>query len=1723
MGASSITGGLFLKRKISLQPEMQLPLSEVPPTVSKRSRRSKARRKRQDPPNFTALLLLLLVITSTLLAACSTTTPTSAPATSPPTPMLLHMPDIEILPLQGEPPLIDPEATFRITGPQGIPTSELTKLITTTPAVDFAVIQEDGGSYLMKLNNALKPNSLFQVVIAAEQESRSWLFQTKKEFAITATLPNHNAFWVPLDRGIEIYFNQSDLPDIAPYVTITPRVEGYWEQHRSTWVFVPDLLQEDTQYTIKVDGSLSSIAGELLGKDYIFSFRTDILNYQTGKITIAGDYYESFTSSDTPLIELLVWDSAWQQADFTLNVYTLPEPEQLLTILAQHHAHTAGTIAPVSFTGYNVTSFRSDPEPWRDNLLFSVESKIASVIYPDYYWYTPAYLMLPESLAPGWYLVDIYTDGNSEYNLDPTAFQKLIQVSDTMVYLHATYQNLVVWLHDASEGGALEGSEIYLEDELLGQSDADGLALLTIADTADSQAFNWLQIKNTDATSFITPVTLYGANDTPNPSELYYSYLFTDRKAYLPTDTIELWGVVRSRHGTPLPQEATVALQSWRYNSRLQTGEEVNIVEMPVLLNPSGSYHVSLPLDNYISTYYTIALFFPGIEQPVDTTYMQVIDYRKPIYTGTITFEQPTAFSWETVTLNSQITFFEGTPAVDLPLLLNLTSYAPNLYYDQYFFGNTNLAGQYNLDFIPEQLAPTASPWWEATVSSDRVSWQPRTLSAYLRNNAAEDAPFYLHADIPIFATDIMLRAAWDEATTTVKVKSHLLDLTNYQTATHRYGPYDSLAGNPLELPFTLEIHQVNWLKEQVGTLYDFINKVTIPQYKYSTEDLVIKSISGHTSLGTAEISGINYPPSQDCYYYGLVLCQDAQGNVVEERFSIRPEFTRYYVDGGELSYQFAAADYAMEVGATTQISLLENYNPMAAVPGSYLVLQLQSPQGYKGHSLEQGLSFSYTYTADDVPGIFLQGAYWNGSRIFPVNHTYIGFASNERRLALALNTDQASYLPGDTVTVDLAVTDREGNPQRADLYLCAVDEAALAIAPHEANILQGIYRYLNSPLTWRYASYVQHSLFPGSMAEKGGDGGGANPRRDFRDAAIAVMLATDASGQASYSFTLPDNLTTWRLTAIAVTPETADFILAGESNLEIAATLPFFVDVILGDSYLLGDDLAVTLRAFGSELNSNRGAHVQLTCQVQDITGEVWQQQLSIAPGAYGNINFGPMPAGEYVVTAIAEYGAYRDMVELPVSILGSVAELPLTKELDLNSTWDLEVLREPVSLYFYDKNLQMQMRSASHLLRQQGMRADQRVGLAQALAWQRAMLDSSTVPAKLPINREGVGNIQHYEGGVRLLPDAAPDPILTAKVIMAAPDYLDLYSAADYLTSILSNVDSPSEHVVAALMGLAALREPVLVDTYALLQDTASLTLKEQVYLIIAAAELGDISLAQKHYQRLVTPLVAELPPWKYLPSGYTSTDDLELTALVLLAALHVDKVNAPGFLAYLLDHHSPEALTNLEIMAFLTRYLPEIPETTSFSYLLNGVTQEVVLDKRHLHQEELTSQQLALANVQLLTGELGISASYTGSLAEASLPEEHRLAQVTKTITPMRGNILEQSALQRVTITANMDPEIFQGGFFLTDYIPSGMRFVSVSTDLYGYDANNRYGWSLLQQEGQKVVFYGYAAEIVINYYVNAVLPGRFVLESTYLQSITTDAWGASARGEIIIRGK
>ena len=176
------------------------------------------------------------------------------------------------------------------------------------------------------------------------------------------------------------------------------------------------------------------------------------------------------------------------------------------------------------------------------------------------------------------------------------------------------------------------------------------------------------------------------------------------------------------------------------------------------------------------------------------------------------------------------------------------------------------------------------------------------------------------------------------------------------------------------------------------------------------------------------------------------------------------------------------------------------------------------------------------------------------------------------KRLSVTLAPEKSEYRPGDSARVHIQVRDVRGGGPRSEVTLWAVDEGVLALTgyqtPDPIDLLyqaRGVGMRLASNMTG-----VAPQVVEGEKGQREAGGGGGADRADilrsrFQTTAFFIASAvTDAQGRVTVAAKLPDNLTTFRLMAVAVTA--GDRYGNGQSPLLVTrpllarAALPRFV-----------------------------------------------------------------------------------------------------------------------------------------------------------------------------------------------------------------------------------------------------------------------------------------------------------------------------------------------------------------------------------------------------------------------------------------------------------------------------------------------------------------------------------------------------------------------------------
>jgi len=192
--------------------------------------------------------------------------------------------------------------------------------------------------------------------------------------------------------------------------------------------------------------------------------------------------------------------------------------------------------------------------------------------------------------------------------------------------------------------------------------------------------------------------------------------------------------------------------------------------------------------------------------------------------------------------------------------------------------------------------------------------------------------------------------------------------------------------------------------------------------------------------------------------------------------------------------------------------------------------------------------------TEEDLGDIYVNIAYLKDDRLYRAEKR-LKVPAVPRQLQVAVAADHAIARPRQSGSFTLTVTDADGAPVKAQLSVGVIDEAVYGVkADDTPDPLHFFYRLSYSRVSTDYSRDYSFIGYAGSqqiqltqrrrpltLADfKGERQARPQVRKDFPDAIYwAADITTDDQGRATVQVPYPDALTTWRLTARAVTADT--------------------------------------------------------------------------------------------------------------------------------------------------------------------------------------------------------------------------------------------------------------------------------------------------------------------------------------------------------------------------------------------------------------------------------------------------------------------------------------------------------------------------------------------------------------------------------------------------------
>ncbi|HMZ17940.1 MAG TPA: alpha-2-macroglobulin family protein [Blastocatellia bacterium] len=299
-------------------------------------------------------------------------------------------------------------------------------------------------------------------------------------------------------------------------------------------------------------------------------------------------------------------------------------------------------------------------------------------------------------------------------------------------------------------------------------------------------------------------------------------------------------------------------------------------------------------------------------------------------------------------------------------------------------------------------------------------------------------------------------------------------------------------------------------------------------------------------------------------------------------------------------------------------------------------------------------------------PNIYLSVTYVRDGQMYEHSRS-ISVPAAGKFLDITLMPDKREYKPRDPASYTITAKNADGSPAvGAEVSLGLVDEAIYSIRPDTSgDIRRAFYGRRYAGVSTSFSAAFQFTGYSGNkriqlamnkpsyqLADFKNDSQLVEPkiRKEFKDTAFwQPNVVTGADGTASVKINLPDNLTTWRATARAVTADLkvgskVDRVLS-RKDLILRLETPRFATE--------GDVLTVS-GIVHNYLNAEKVTQVELKVTGADLVGQP-QQTVTIPQNGETRIDWqlSAKQMGEVVLLATAKTNAESDGIELKMPII--------------------------------------------------------------------------------------------------------------------------------------------------------------------------------------------------------------------------------------------------------------------------------------------------------------------------------------------------------------------------------------------------------------------------------------------------------------------------------------
>ncbi|MGH2473170.1 MAG: alpha-2-macroglobulin family protein, partial [Candidatus Limnocylindria bacterium] len=780
-------------------------------------------------------------------------------------------------------------------------------------------------------------------------------------------------------------------------------------------------------------------------------------------------------------------------------------------------------------------------------------------------------------------------------------------VVDTVLVTKISNDEILAWALDHDTGAPLQGVNVRgngpgLEPTEM-RTDASGLASFKVpvpvlGFPGDRSYILWIDGGGRNAVTS-TRWPSMNAFQFSLPGDYYarewVGHLYTDRPIYRPGETVQWKGVVRADDDAAYSvPPADAAFQVAIVNAR---GQQVQ--QDSVKPNEFGSFAGSLLLPSDAPTgNYTVSLTYTrGMQWSVAANSFLVAEFRKPEFEVSVTSGRASYVDGDTIDAQATASFFFGGAVAGAGLEWSALADPYTLRVPGYEYFSFN-----DFDYAKPFVSRDALRA-KGSAKTDQSGVARFGVPAALA--ASEGAQLFT---LGAAVQDQNGQVVAASTTVTVHPASLYAGIHPEQYVANEGGnaridlvTVDTDGKILPDRAVTVRVYDRQWIT----------TKEVIPgggrRYRSDPRDTLVATLSTRTNASGE--GAVIYRPTKSGSLRMVAEVTDLQGRTSRSATFLWVWGTTraFWQVTNDDAVKLVADKERYEVGDTAEVLV------PAPFPGAQALItvergKIKTREVRKLATNSERLRIPITDAS--MPDVFVSVVmYWPPTAGDPIPRYKVGYvelpvSTSTRVLNVNIRPDRDQAKPGDTVRYDIKVTDKAGNGVRSEVSVAVVDKAVLSLQDERGpDGLRAFWFERGLGVTTGSSMAVSVDRWNDVIAEapKQGKGGsgliGQQVRQDFRNTAYwSAQIVTRADGTASVDVKMPDNLTTWRMQARAISGDT----MVGEGTNELLATQPLLVRPALPRALRVGDTVA--LRALVRNATKS-DASVNVTLKAEGVT----------------------------------------------------------------------------------------------------------------------------------------------------------------------------------------------------------------------------------------------------------------------------------------------------------------------------------------------------------------------------------------------------------------------------------------------------------------------------------------------------------------------------------------